>query len=149
MFTCSTTTHYKTSQVWRGSCNYDKNPSKNWANNKCDEDIDWHEPPTHSIKFTSKYYNSDTKRESNISQGKLWYWLNELMQWLECNSQLKHALARYCFSKVGGHKGWIEYIKYYLLNKKKKNKKPTKELSSALHNQNVCLSISTAWFDNA
>ena len=118
MFTCSTTTHYKASQVWRGSCNYDKNPSKNWANNKCDEDIDWHEPPTHSIKFTSKYYNSDTKRES----GKLWHWLNELMQWLECNSQLKHALARYCFSKVGGHKGWIEYIKYYLLNKTKKKK---------------------------
>ena len=148
MFTCSTTTHYKASQVWRGSCNYDKNPSKNWANNKCDEDIDWHEPPTHSIKFTSKYYNSDTKRES----GKLWHWLNELMQWLECNSQLKHALARYCFSKVGGHKGWIEYIKYYLLNKtkKKKNKKkPTKKLSSAFNNQNVCLTISTAWFDNA
>ena len=148
MFTCSTTTHYKASQVWRGSCNYDKNPSKNWANNKCDEDIDWHEPPTHSIKFTSKYYNSDTKRES----GKLWHWLNELMQWLECNSQLKHALARYCFSKVGGHKGGIEYIKYYLLNKtkKKKNKKkPTKKLSSALDNQNVCLTISTAWFDNA
>ena len=118
MFTCSTTTHYKASQVWRGSCNYDKNPSKNWANNKCDEDIDWHEPPTHSNKFTSKYYNSDTKRES----GKLWHWLNELMQWLECNSQLKHALARYCFSKVGGHKGWIEYIKYYLLNKTKKKK---------------------------
>lgn len=51
--TCSAATHNEAPQVWRSSCNYDNYPPKNWANYKCEEDIDWHKPPAHSIKLTS------------------------------------------------------------------------------------------------